>query len=93
MGRPRRDDILAEYYLRAASVAVVGIHADGRVGAQDVARLDAPSDHAVYCCPRGAQFVLAYRLQLWMQDLPERPDQAAIAAKLEELAGALAFTA
>jgi hypothetical protein len=35
---------------------------------------------------RGAQFVLAYRLQLWMQDRPERPDQAAIAAKLRELA-------
>jgi hypothetical protein len=64
----------------------VWIDVDGHVGAQDLARLDVATDQVVYCCSRGVQFVLAYRLQLWMQDFPERSDQAAVAAKLEELA-------
>ena len=55
---------------------------------QDVARLDAEPGQTVYCYLRGVQFVLTYRLQLWMQNRSERPDQAAVAAKLEELAGA-----
>jgi hypothetical protein len=86
MGKPNRNAHLAGRYLRAAGVAAVWIDAVGHVGAQDVARCEAEAGHAVYCCPRGAHFVLAYRLQLWMQDLPEPPDQAAVAAKLEKLA-------
>jgi hypothetical protein len=84
MGKPNRNVHLAGRYLRAAAVAAVWIDADGHVGAQDVAKFEAEAGNAV--CPRGAHFILAYRLQLWMQDLPERPDQAAVAAKLEELA-------
>lgn len=38
-----------------------------------------------YCCPRGAHFVLAYRLQLWRQDQHQQ-SQATIAAVLEQLA-------
>ena len=86
MGKSHRNELLARRYLRAAGVAAVWIEAEGHVGAQDVAKIEAEAGHAVYCCPRGAHFVLAYRLQLWMQDLPERPDQAAIATKLEQLA-------
>jgi len=37
MGKPRRNEILAECYLRAAGVAAVWIDADGHIGAQDVA--------------------------------------------------------
>jgi hypothetical protein len=84
MGKSFRNELLAKRYLRAAGVAAVWIDADGHVGAQDVAKLEAEAGHTV-CCPRGAHFVLAYRLQLWMA---ERPDQAAVAAKLEELAAA-----
>jgi len=54
MGKPRRNEILAECYLRAAGVAAVWIDADGRVGAQDAAKLDVATDHVVYCRPRRA---------------------------------------
>jgi hypothetical protein len=86
MGKPTRNELLANYYLRAAGVAAVWIDAEGNVGAQDVAKVDVGAGLTVYCYPRGAQFVLAYRLQLWMAAQPERPDQPAVAAKLEELA-------
>lgn len=86
MGKSFRNELLAKCYLRAAGVAAVWIDADGHVGAQDVAKLETEAGHTVYCCARGAHFVLAYRLQLWMAEQPERPDQAAVAAKLEELA-------
>jgi hypothetical protein len=86
MGKPTRNEILADHYLRAAGVAAVWINAEGHVGAKDFAAFKAEPGHVVYCCARGAHFVLAYRLQLWMQDLPERPAQAAVAAKLEKLA-------
>jgi hypothetical protein len=88
MGRSTRNEFLAKHYLRAAGVAAVWIDADGHVGAQDIAKLEAEAGHTVYCCARGAHFVLAYRLQLWMAEQPERPDQAVVAAKLEELAAA-----
>ncbi|MDR3401933.1 MAG: hypothetical protein P4L99_05475 [Chthoniobacter sp.] len=86
MGRARNQD-LAGYYLRAAGVAAVWIDADGCIGAQDVAplALDEPQRIA-YCCDRRAHFILAYRLQMWLQDQPATPSQASIAAKLEELA-------
>jgi hypothetical protein len=85
MGKPNRNAHLAGRYLRAAAVAAVWIDADGHVGAQDVAKFEAEAGHTVYCCSRGA---LPARLSapIVMQDLPERPDQAAVAAKLEELA-------
>jgi hypothetical protein len=86
MGKSNRNGQLARRYLRATGVAAVWIDADGHVGAQDIADVDIGQSRVAYCCPRGAHFVLAYRLQLWMQDLPERPDQAAVAAELEELA-------
>jgi hypothetical protein len=55
-------------------------------GAQDIADVDIGQSRVAFCWPRGAHFALVYRLQLWMQDLRERPNQAAVAAKLEELA-------
>jgi hypothetical protein len=85
MGKSSRSELLAKHYLRAAGVAAVWIDADRHVGAQDVAKLEAEAGHTVYCCVRGTHFVLAYRLQLWMAEQPERPDQAAVAAKLGEL--------
>jgi hypothetical protein len=41
MGKPTRNELLAEYYLRAAGVAAVWIEAEGHVGAQDVATIEA----------------------------------------------------
>jgi hypothetical protein len=86
MGKSTRNELLVRRYLRAAGVAAVWVDADGHVGAQEVAKIDVEAGDKVYCCPRGAHFVLAYRLQLWMGEQPERPDQAALATKLEELA-------
>jgi hypothetical protein len=77
----RRNELLAEYYLRAAGVGAVWIDADGHVGAQDVAKFEAERGHAVCCCARGVHFVLAYRLQ----DRLERPDQASVATNSESL--------
>ncbi len=84
MGKRTRNDILAEYYLRAAGVAAVWIDADGHVGAQDVASADMDPDRIVYCCARGTHFVLAYRLFEWKKAV--QVDSTMIAAKLEELA-------
>jgi hypothetical protein len=87
MGKPTRNDILAEYYLKAAGVAAIWIDPDGHVGAQDVARLHLDPGRVAYCCARGAHFVLAYRLHMWMQEqMLACPLPAAIGAKLEELA-------
>jgi hypothetical protein len=83
-----RDDLLAEYYLRAAGVAVIWIEPDGFIGANDVARLNLEPGAIGYCCARGAQFVLAYRLQVWKQEQGARPDLATFAAKIEDLAAA-----
>jgi hypothetical protein len=84
MGKPTRNELLAEYYLRAAGVAAVWIDADGHVGAQDVASIENEPGRIVYCCERGVHFTLAYRLYEWKKAvIVERP---AIAAKLEELA-------
>jgi hypothetical protein len=65
MGKSTRNELLAEYYLRAAGVAAVWIDATGHVGAQDVASIEIDPDRIVYCCERGAHFVLAYRLYEW----------------------------
>ncbi|WP_027553554.1 hypothetical protein [Bradyrhizobium sp. Cp5.3] len=83
-----RDEILTEHYLKAAAVAAVWIDRDGLIGSQDAARFHLEEGRVAYCCPRGANFILAYRLQLWKQDHTHvaPPDQAAIAARLEELA-------
>ncbi|SFH69840.1 hypothetical protein [Bradyrhizobium sp. cf659] len=77
-----RDDILAEYYLRAAGVAA------GLIGAEDTARLSLDPERVVYSCPRGSNFVLAYRLQIWKQehDHVAAPSQAALGVQLEQLA-------
>jgi hypothetical protein len=40
IGKSTCNEQLVEYYLRAAGVAKVWIHADGHVGAQDLATLD-----------------------------------------------------
>jgi hypothetical protein len=37
MGKPTRNELFAEYYLRAASIAAVWIDGEGHVGAQNVA--------------------------------------------------------
>ncbi len=83
-----RDDLLAEYYLKAAGVAAVWIDRDGLIGSQDAARLQLEEGSVAYCTARGAHFVLAYRLQLWKQenDHVGPPSQAAMAARLEQLA-------
>jgi hypothetical protein len=84
MGKPTRNELLAEYYLRAAGVAAVWIDAEGHVGAQDVASIETEPGRIVYCCERGSHFVLAYRLYEWKKAVIVDPQ--AIAAKLEELA-------
>jgi hypothetical protein len=84
MGKPTRNELLAEYYLRAAGVAAVWIDAAGHVGAQDVASIENDPDRIVYCCERGSHFVLAYRLYEWKKAV--QADPPAIAAKLEEIA-------
>jgi hypothetical protein len=84
MGKPTRNEILAEYYLRAAGIAAVWIDADGHVGAQDVASIENEPGRVVYCCERGVHFTLAYRLYEWKKAVIV--DQPAIAAKLKELA-------
>lgn len=68
MGTLTRNEQLAEYYLRAAGVAAVWIDPDGCIGAQENATFSLPDGRLAFCCPRGAHFVLAYRLQLWKQD-------------------------
>ena len=84
MGKPTRNELLAEYYLRAAGVAAVWIDGEGHVGAQDVASIENEPGRVVYCCERGSHFVLAYRLYEWKKAVVVDP--TAIAAKLEELA-------
>jgi hypothetical protein len=54
MGKPTRNEQLAEYYRRAAGVAAVWIDAEGHVGAQDVASIEIDQDRTAYCCERGA---------------------------------------
>jgi len=85
MGKPTRNELLAEYYLRAAGVAAVWIDAEGHVGAQDVASIENEPDRIVYSCERGSHFVLAYRLYEWKRTVVDI-DQEGIAAKLEGLA-------
>jgi hypothetical protein len=51
MGKPTRNELLAEYYLRAAGVAAVWIDAAGHVGAQDVASIGMRPDRLVYAAP------------------------------------------
>jgi hypothetical protein len=84
VGKPTRNELLAEYYLRAAGVATVWINAEGHVGAQDVASIENERGRIIYCCERGCHFILAYRLYEWKKAVIVNP--AAIAAKLEELA-------
>jgi hypothetical protein len=84
MGTPTRNELLAEYYLRAAGVAAVWIDTTGHVGAQDVGSVENEPDRIVYCCECGHHFILAYRLYEWKKAV--EADQAAIAAKLEQLA-------
>jgi hypothetical protein len=84
MGKPTRNELLAEYYLRAAGVAAAWIDAEGHVGAQDVASIENEPGRIVYCCERGSHFVLAYRLYEWKKAVIVDPP--AIVAKLEELA-------
>jgi hypothetical protein len=81
-----RNEQLAEYYLKAAGIAAVWIDPDGHVGAADVARLDREPGQIAYCCARGAHFVLAYRLCIWRAEQGFLLNQAAIAARLEQLA-------
>jgi hypothetical protein len=82
-----RDDLLADYYLRAAGVAVIWIGPDGFIGADDVARLNLEPGAVGYCCLRGAQFILAYRLQIWKQDQGQ-VSAVELAAELQRLAEA-----
>jgi hypothetical protein len=80
LGKLTRNELFAEYYLRAAGVAAVWIDERGHGGARDVASIENEPDCLVYCCER----VLAYRLYEWKKAV--EADQAAIAAKLEEIA-------
>jgi hypothetical protein len=92
MGKPTRNELLAEYYLRAAGVAAASIEATGRVGAAG-RPIESEPDRIVYYCKRGSHFILAYRLYEWKKAV--EADQAAIATKLEELAelGGVGLTA
>jgi hypothetical protein len=56
----------------------------GRRRAQEVASIENEPDRIVYYCERGAHFILAYRLYEWKKAV--EADQAAIAAKVEDLA-------
>ena len=49
MGKPTRNKLLAEYYLRAAGVAAVWIDANGHVGAQDLASTRMEADRIIFC--------------------------------------------
>jgi hypothetical protein len=71
----------------------VWIDATGHVGAQDVAVIENEPDRIVYCCERGHQFILAYRLYEWKKGIEAH--QAAIATELEQLAelGGVGLTA
>jgi hypothetical protein len=80
MRKPTRNEILAEYYLRAAGVAAlwigvaaVWIGADGHVGAQDVASIENKPGRVAYCCERGAHFILAFRLNEWKKAVQVDP--------------------
>jgi hypothetical protein len=73
MGKPTRNELLAEYYLRAAGVAAVWIDVGGQVGAQDVASIENESGRIVYCCERGVHFTLAYHLYEWKKAGHRRP--------------------
>jgi hypothetical protein len=84
MGKPMRNELLAEFDLRSAGVAAVWIDAEGYVGAQDVASIENQRGRFVYCCERGVHFTLAFRLYEWKKAVSA--DASAIAAKLEELA-------
>jgi hypothetical protein len=99
MGKPKRNELFAEYYLN--SIAAIWIDPDGHVGAQDVAHIhrrsiaggatasygDFHAERLAYCCARGAQFVRAYRLHMWKQEhMTLCPLPVEIAAKLKEWA-------
>jgi hypothetical protein len=53
MGKSFRNELLAKHYLRAAGVAAVWIDADGHVGAQDVAKLEAAAATRSIAAPAG----------------------------------------
>src|SRR3979411_994481 len=84
MGKPTRNELLAEYYLRAAGVAAVWIDGAGHVGAQDVASIENEPGRIVYCCKHGPHWVLAYRLYEWKKAV--EVDRAAIRRQDEDLA-------
>lgn len=82
-----RDDLLTEYYLRAAGVAAVWIDPDGDMGAQDTATVTLDACRTAFCCIRGAHFVLAYRLFMWKQEQGQASAEA-MAAQLQQIAAA-----
>jgi hypothetical protein len=84
LGRSR-DHLLADYYLKAAGIALIWVDDEGRIGAQDVSCVELEAGQFGYCCPRGTHFVLAYRLQLW-RDEQSIVAPAVVAARLEQLA-------
>jgi hypothetical protein len=85
MGQARDRYQLADHFLRVAGVAAIWIDPDGLIGAHDAARTELEDESIAYCCPRGAHFVLAYRLQCWKQE-QGAPAPGALAARLEKLA-------
>lgn len=54
---------------------------------QDSVTIDLPTGRIVYCCPRSAHFVVAYRLFMWRQEQGQT-SAIAMTAKLEALADA-----
>ncbi|WP_316172115.1 MULTISPECIES: hypothetical protein [unclassified Bradyrhizobium] len=86
VGKGTRNEQLAEYFMRAAGIASVWIDPDGHVGSADVARIGREAGQIVYCCGRGAHYVLGYRLWIWRQEMNFAIDQAGTAAALERLA-------
>ena len=79
------NELLAEYYLRAAGVAAVWVDAAGHVGAQDVAAIENEPGRIVYCCKRGSHFVLAYRLYEWKKAVDDAIERMSLSGELREL--------
>ncbi|WP_426424884.1 hypothetical protein [Bradyrhizobium genosp. A] len=85
MGNGRKQDDLADYYLRASGVAAIWIDEEGHIGAADVATVDEHPSRISYCCLRGDHFRLSYHLYEWKQSAsPE-----VLARKLDEMAAGL----
>ena len=84
MGKTR-NEVLADYYLKAAGIAAIAIDFSGEILTQDVVGLEADRSRIVYCCTRGDHLKLAAKVQRCAQVYLQH-DQLSIASRLEQLA-------